>query len=94
MSCIDFLKDPFFLSNDTKLYPNFSFWKETDIQPNIPYILLCAWFEMLVDLQLLITLTYICLATFGYYFATGHFSSAMHCGADIDIVFGVVLYVL
>ena len=33
-------------------------------------------------------LYHICLATLWYYFATGHFSSAMHCGADIEIFFG------
>ena len=72
-----FLKTPFFLN-----YTNFSFWKDIDIQPNIPYILLCECVERLVDLQLLITLTYL-------------FSHILvqfcHWGADIEIFFATTL---
>ena len=39
--------------------------------------------------QLLITL--IVLATFWYYFATGYFSSAMHCGAYQETFFDMDL---
>ena len=49
-----FTKTLYFLNNT-----NFSFWKETDIPPNISYFLLCEWEKKSVDIQLLITLTFV-----------------------------------
>ena len=56
------------------------------IQPNtcMPYILLYEWVKRSIDLPLLIPVTCFVKPYLGYY---GHFSRAMHCGADEDIFF-------